>query len=356
MSRNVKRGLNETQTSDFCNGYLVSSEPSNNNYDAILLVSFGGPEGRDDVMPFLENVLRGKNVPRERLLKVAEHYNMFDGVSPINQQNRNLIEGLTRELNFNGPHLPIYWGNRNWHPLLTDTLSQMAKDGVRKALAFVTSAYSSYSSCRQYLENISAAQDSAGPNAPVIEKIRAFYNHPLFVEANVEQIRTALSTLPKDGVNIVFTAHSIPSNMANNCDYEKQLRETGRLVADALNISNWHLAFQSRSGPPTQPWLEPDICEKLRELKAEGVTNVVVAPIGFVSDHMEVIYDLDIEAKQTAHELGLNMTRAATASTHPLFVKMIRELILERTELAPRRFLGTAGPRHDGCPVDCCLK
>jgi len=334
----------------------VSSGQSNNNYDALLLVSFGGPEGPDEVIPFLENVLRGKNVPRERLLQVAEHYKLFGGVSPINQQNRNLIQALQKELDTHGPRLPIYWGNRNWHPLLPDTLSEMARDGVRKALAFATSAYSSYSSCRQYLENIADARNVVGPGAPQIDKVRAFYNHPLFIEANVEQSRAALSTLPQGEVTIVFTAHSIPSAMATNCDYEKQLRETGRLVADALNISNWDLAFQSRSGPPTQPWLEPDISSHLRTLKTKGVENVVIAPIGFVSDHMEVIYDLDIEAKRTAAEIGLSIARAATAGTHPLFVKMVRELLLEKTENAPRRFLGDFGPNHDVCAVDCCLK
>ncbi|HEY9501370.1 MAG TPA: ferrochelatase [Pyrinomonadaceae bacterium] len=334
----------------------MSSGQSNNNYDALLLVSFGGPEGPDEVIPFLENVLRGKNVPRERLLKVAEHYKLFGGVSPINQQNRNLIQALQKELETHGPRLPIYWGNRNWHPLLPDTLSEMARDGVRKALAFATSAYSSYSSCRQYLENISDARNVVGPGAPQIDKVRAFYNHPLFIEANVEQSRAALLTLPQGEVTIVFTAHSIPSAMATNCDYEKQLRETGRLVADALNISKWDLAFQSRSGPPTQPWLEPDISSHLRTLKTKGVENVVIAPIGFVSDHMEVIYDLDIEAKRTAAEIGLSIARAATAGTHPLFVKMIRELLLEKTENAPRRFLGDFGPNHDVCAVDCCLK
>ena len=334
----------------------MSSGQSNNNYDALLLVSFGGPEGPDEVIPFLENVLRGKNVPRERLLKVAEHYKLFGGISPINQQNRNLIQALQKELETHGPRLPIYWGNRNWHPLLPDTISEMARDGVRKALAFATSAYSSYSSCRQYLENIADARNVVGPGAPQIDKVRAFYNHPLFIEANVEQSRAALSTLPQGDVTIVFTAHSIPTVMATNCDYEKQLRETGRLVADALNISNWDLAFQSRSGPPTQPWLEPDILSHLRTLKTKGVENVVIAPIGFVSDHMEVIYDLDIEAKRTAAEIGLSIARAATAGTHPLFVKMIRELILEKTENAPRRFLGDFGPNHDVCAVDCCLK
>jgi protoporphyrin/coproporphyrin ferrochelatase len=281
---------------------------------------------------------------------------LFGGVSPINQQNRNLIRALQKELDTHGPRLPIYWGNRNWHPLLPDTLSEMARDGVRKALAFATSAYSSYSSCRQYLENIADARNVVGPGAPQIDKVRAFYNHPLFIEANVEQSRAALSTLPQGEVTIVFTAHSIPSAMATNCDYEKQIRETGRLVADALNISNWDLAFQSRSGPPTQPWLEPDISSHLRTLKTKGVENVVIAPIGFVSDHMEVIYDLDIEAKRTAAEIGLSIARAATAGTHPLFVKMVRELLLEKTENAPRRFLGDFGPNHDVCAVDCCLK
>jgi ferrochelatase len=281
---------------------------------------------------------------------------LFGGVSPINQQNRNLIQALQKKLDTHGPRLPIYWGNRNWHPLLPDTLSEMARDGVRKALAFATSAYSSYSSCRQYLENIADARNVVGPGAPQIDKVRAFYNHPLFIEANVEQSRAALSTLPQGDVTIVFTAHSIPSAMATNCDYEKQLLETSRLVAEALNISNWDLAFQSRSGPPTQPWLEPDILSHLRTLKTKGVENVVIAPIGFVSDHMEVIYDLDIEAKRTAAEIGLSIARAATAGTHPLFVKMIRELILEKTENAPRRFLGDFGPNHDVCAVDCCLK
>ena len=351
-----KLGVNRTETAISEKGILVSSRQSNNNYDALLLVSFGGPEGPDEVIPFLENVLRGKNVPRERLLKVAEHYKLFGGVSPINQQNRNLIQALQKELDTHGPRLPIYWGNRNWHPLLPDTLSEMARDGVRKALAFATSAYSSYSSCRQYLENIADARNVVGPGAPQIDKVRAFYNHPLFIEANVEQSRAALSTLPQGDVRIVFTAHSIPSAMATNCDYEKQLLETSRLVAEALNISNWDLAFQSRSGPPTQPWLEPDILSHLRTLKTKGVENVVIAPIGFVSDHMEVIYDLDIEAKRTAAEIGLSIARAATAGTHPLFVKMIRELILEKTENAPRRFLGDFGPNHDVCAVDCCLK
>ena len=326
------------------------------DYDALLVVSFGGPEGMDDVIPFLENVLRGRNVPRERMLKVADHYELFGGVSPINQQNRNLIAALEKELATNGPLLPIYWGNRNWHPLLPDTLRQMTADGIRNALAFVTSAYSSYSSCRQYLQNIDDARAVAGPNAPGVEKLRAFYNHPLFIEANVDHIREALNQLhDSSSAHLVFTAHSIPESMAENCDYAFQLAETGRLIAATLNIKNWQLVYQSRSGSPTQPWLGPDVSEHLRELHAEGVTQVVVAPIGFVSDHMEVVYDLDFEASKIAEEIGINMVRARTAGTHPLFVKMIRELILERVDNGLPRFVGSHGPRSSVCAPDCCL-
>jgi ferrochelatase len=315
------------------------------DFDALLVVSFGGPEGMEDVMPFLENVLRGRNVPRERMLNVAEHYELFGGVSPINQQNRNLIAALEKELEANGPRLPIYWGNRNWHPLLPDTLSQMAADGVRNALAFVTSAYSSYSSCRQYLQNISDAQAQVGPGAPRVEKLRVFYDHPLFIEANVDQIRNALTQLNSKDIHLVFSAHSIPESMAANCDYAKQLTQTAGLIAQTLNIENWDLVYQSRSGSPMQPWLGPDVSDHLRALRQEGAKNVVVAPIGFVSDHMEVVYDLDVEARKVADEMGLNMVRAATAGTHPSFVRMIRELMLER--------INDERPANV-CAPDCC--
>lgn len=309
----------------------------------------------DDVIPFLENVLRGRNVPRERMLKVAEHYNMFGGVSPINRQNRELIAALKDELAKNGPSLPIYWGNRNWHPMLTDTMRRMASDGIRHALAFVTSAYSSYSSCRQYLENIENARAQMA-NAPRVDKLRAFYNHPLFIKANVEQIGAAIERLEGPANSeLVFTAHSIPESMAANCAYEAQLMETGSLVAQALGIKNWKLVYQSRSGSPHQPWLGPDICEYLQELRQREVTDIVIAPIGFVSDHMEVVYDLDMEAQRLAEKLGIKMVRAATAGTHPSFVKMIRELIVERTEGQPKRFLGATGASHDFCDSQCCL-
>lgn len=332
----------------------------NENYDAILIVSFGGPEGMDDVMPFLENVLRGRNVPRERMLAVSEHYELFGGVSPINEANRRLIAALDRELAANGPKLPIYWGNRNWHPLLADTMQQMADDGIGRALAFVTSAYSSYSSCRQYLENIAAARATVGVRAPTVDKIRAFYNHPLFIEANVANVRHALEQIPpsrRADTAIAFTAHSIPSSMAQSCEYESQLQDAGRLIAEALGHKHWCLVFQSRSGPPMQPWLAPDICDHLRALKSNGASDVLVAPIGFVSDHLEVVYDLDTEARKLCEEIGLNMVRAATAGAHPTFIKMIRELILERVDKTEQpRFTGTRGPVADVCADGCCPK
>jgi ferrochelatase len=330
--------------------------------DAILIVSFGGPEGMDDVLPFLENVLRGRNVPRERMLAVAKHYEMFGGVSPINEQNRKLIAALGKELEQNGPKLPIYFGNRNWHPLLADALAQMKADGIVRALAFVTSAYSSYSSCRQYLENIAEAREVVGSGAPQVEKIRAFYNHPLFIEANVANIRGALDRIPepnRKATRLVFTAHSIPMTMAEKCDYHAQLEETANLIAERMYDSEppfqFKLVYQSRSGPATQSWLGPDVLDYLRESKEAGVSDVVIAPIGFISDHMEVIYDLDTEARQLCESIGLNMVRASTVGTHPQFIQMIRELILERMEPErERRFLGTEGPRADVCAPDCC--
>jgi ferrochelatase len=328
------------------------------NYDAVLVVSFGGPEGIADVVPFLENVLRGKNVPRERMLEVAEHYRQFGGVSPLNAQNRALIAAIEAELLANAIALPVYWGNRNWHPLLPETLRRMAADGVRRALAFVTSAYSSYSSCRQYLENIEQARVDAGPTAPQVDKLRAFFNHPGFIEPQIERAREALERIPAArwaATRLVFTAHSIPLAMAAGCTYEAQLREAGRLVAEGLRLSDWDLAFQSRSGPPSQPWLESDIRDWLQAAKANGTSDVVIVPIGFVSDHVEVIYDLDIEARGVCETLGINMVRAATVGTHPRFIRMIREMIVERIEgAAERPALGTLGPSRDICPEDCC--
>ncbi len=329
-------------------------------YDAVLIVSFGGPEGPEDVLPFLENVLRGKNVPRERMLEVAKHYDHFGGVSPINAQNRRLIAALERELAEHGPQLPIYWGNRNWRPLLPDTLAQMADDGVKRAIAFFTSAYSSYSSCRQYRENIAAAQEQVGPTAPQVDKLRVFSNHPGFIEPMVESLRHCLDRIPaeqRSPVTVLFTAHSIPTAMAENCRYEEQLRESSRLVAEAAGVARWELVYQSRSGPPQQPWLEPDVGDRIKQLHAAGdLGHLIVLPIGFISDHLEVLYDLDTEVKELCGQLGVPMQRAATVGDHPRFVTMIRELIAERVSGAvDRPALGDQGPSHDDCPVDCCL-
>jgi ferrochelatase len=330
-----------------------------NSYDAILIVSFGGPEGMDDVMPFLENVLRGRNVPRERMIEVSHHYELFNGVSPINEQNRQLSRALETELTALDINLPIYWGNRNWHPFLADTLRQMKQDGIKRAIAFFTSAYSSYSGCRQYRENIQKAQEEVGEGAPAVEKLRVFYNHPGFIEANVTHIREAFAKLPAErraSAHIAFTAHSIPLSMATNCNYELQLCETAQLIARELGHTDWQLVYQSRSGSPQQPWLEPDILDHLQTLKQNDKETVVIAPIGFISDHMEVLYDLDTEARHLAEKLGMTVIRAATAGTHPAFISMIRELIIERMTDDPlRRAMGERGASHDVCPLNCCL-
>jgi protoporphyrin/coproporphyrin ferrochelatase len=326
-------------------------------YDALLLIAFGGPEQPADVIPFLENVLCGRNVPRERMLEVAEHYYHFGGVSPINRQMRELIPLLNAELRERGPQMSVYWGNRNWHPMLADTLRRMQAAGVRRAVAFVMSAYSSYSGCRQYLEDIARAREAVGPGAPEIDKLRVFYNHPGFVEPAAGYVRDAFEQLPEDrrrAAALVYTAHSVPVSMAANSRYEMQLREACRLVSERLDRADWRLVFQSRSGPPSQPWLGPDIGDYLRELHAAGTRDVVLVPIGFISDHMEVLYDLDTEARELCGNLGLNLVRAATVGNHPSFVSMIRELVLERMGELPPRWLGDQGPSHDVCEPDCC--
>lgn len=330
------------------------------HYDAILFVSFGGPESREDVLPFLENVLRGRNVPRERLLEVAEHYYHFDGVSPINQQNRELIADVQRSLQEKGVEIPIFWGNRNWHPLLPETLEQMRSVGIRKAIAFVTSAYSSYSGCRQYRENVIAACTAIGEAAPQVDKIRTFYNHPDFIAANLDRIKAAIEELPAETrktYRLAFTAHSIPYSMASSCDYVKQLSETCRLIAEDLQLpdSRWRLVYQSRSGRPEDPWLDPDILDHLDELHEQQVPAVIVAPIGFLSDHMEVLYDLDEEAAIKCEELGMAFSRAETVGTHPTFVECVTKLIMERlTDSTPQEAIGLFGPNWDVCPEGCC--
>jgi ferrochelatase len=338
----------------------ATTAPNPAGYDALLVVGFGGPEGPDDVMPFLENVTRGRNIPRERLLEVAEHYHHFGGRSPINDQVRELLAALRPELDRRGIALPLYWGNRNWHPMLPDTVRAMTDAGHRRALAVVLAAYSSYSSCRQYRENVYAAAESAGPDAPTFDKLRVFYNHPDFIAANADRLREAVAALPesnRDTYHVAFTAHSIPASMAAGCDYEKQLTETCRLVAEELRLprERWALVYQSRSGRPQDPWLEPDILDHIDALRDRGATDLVIAPIGFLSDHMEVLYDLDEEARHRCAERGLRLARAATVGTHPRFVAMLAELIVERmAKSSNRRAIGQYPANHDVCPVNCC--
>ena len=335
------------------------------DYDAFLLVSFGGPEGPDDVMPFLENVTRGRGIPRERLAAVAEHYYAAGGVSPINQQCRDLLAAIGKDFAAAGLDLPLYWGNRNWDPYLTATVRDMAAAGVRRAVAFVTSAYGSYSSCRQYRDDIASACAEAGPAAPRIDKLRHFFNHPGFIEPFAEHARAAIESLPADvrkDVPLVFTAHSVPEAMAASSGpppgglYQAQLAEASRLIAERVGVTHpWRLVYQSRSGAPAQPWLGPDVCDHLADLARSGAAAAVLVPVGFVSDHMEVVHDLDVEAAQAADRLGLRLARAATPGTHPRFVSMITELVREQVDgRVPPALLGTLRPPPDICHNDCC--
>ncbi|WP_219416104.1 ferrochelatase [Pseudonocardia nigra] len=333
--------------------------------DALLVLSFGGPEGPDEVRPFLENVVRGRGVPPERLDAVEEHYRHFGGVSPLNARNRELIDAVRKRTD-----LPVYFGNRNWHPMVEDTVAEMARDGVRRALVFATSAYGGYSACRQYQEDIARAREAVGAEAPELVKMRHFFDHPQFVAANADAVRAARARLPeqvRDRARIVFTAHSVPvaADAAGGPPedggylYSRQVAEAARLVAAELGTADFDVVWQSRSGPPQVPWLEPDVVDHLDALRAAGTPAVVVAPVGFVSDHVEVIWDLDTEACERAEELGMAFARAATAGPDPRFVDMVVELIAEHThEVAPRS-LGTVtllGCTVDGsaCAVDCC--
>ena len=330
-------------------------------YDAFLLVSFGGPERPEDVMSFLQNVTAGRNIPRERLEQVAEHYYHFGGVSPINQQCRELLTAIEKDFAVRGVGLPVYWGNRNWDPYLTDTLAEMASAGVRRALAFVTSAFSSFSSCRQYLGDIEHARQTAGPRSPEVSKIRQYFNHPGYIAAFADTAAAAAATLPAGtDYDLIFTAHSVPQWMADAAGpaggaYQAQLAEAARLVAAEIGYDRrWQLAYTSRSGPPSQPWLEPDVNDLLRELAGAGTRAVVVVPIGFISDHMEVKFDLDVEAAQTARETGITLARAATPGTHPRFVSMVTDLVCERLDGSTPLTLGALPAGPDSCPAGCC--
>jgi ferrochelatase len=337
-------------------------------YDALLLVSFGGPEAPEDVLPFLENVTRGRGVPRERLLGVAEHYQRFGGVSPINAQNRELIGAIEDDFARHGLDLPVYWGNRNWRPYLDDAMTALVEDGRRRVLALLTSAYSSYSGCRQYRENLAAAVAPLGDRAPEIDRIRHYFNHPGFVETMVATTEAALATVP-GGSRLVFVTHSVPDVMNEGSGpgggaYVAQHEDVARMVTAgvAARTGRQHefdLVYCSRSGPPGQPWLEPDVNDHLEVLSAQRVPGVVVVPIGFVSDHIEVRFDLDTEAAETAKRLDLPFARAATVGADPRFVAAVRELVLERAALVRgerpvRTAAGELGPSHDICPAGCC--
>jgi len=322
-------------------------------YDAILVVSFGGPEAPEDVLPFLENVTRGREIPKERLEEVATQYDMFEGKSPINDHCRALIAELGPALAAADIDLPIYWGNRNWAPMLTETVQRMADDGIKHALAFVTSSTSSYSGCRQYREDIERARAAIGENAPIIDKIRQYYDHPGFIEPMIDNTAAALSMLPSDA-RLVFTAHSLPNVMAATSDYEAQLTEASRLVAEGVGHADFDLVWQSRSGPPQVSWLEPDINDHLEALATAGTKSVVMVPIGFISDHMEVMFDLDVQAAATAERLGLEFNRAHTVGADQRFVSAIVELIEERRNDGLQRGLGELSIRPDFCATDCC--
>ncbi|MDP9116898.1 MAG: ferrochelatase [Actinomycetota bacterium] len=335
------------------------------DFDALLLLSFGGPEGPEDVMPFLRNVTRGRGIADDRLASVASHYQHFGGVSPINAQNRTLLETLRVDFAAHGIDLALYWGNRNWKPYVADAVRHMRDDGVRRALVLATSATGSYSSCRQYRENLAESRAVAGGGAPELIKLRHFFDHPGFIAANADGVRDAIAGLPapeRDTARLVFTAHSIPRSMNDTSGprsdglYAAQHRETARLVAEAVRGPGapFDLVWQSRSGPPQVPWLEPDIGDHLRELAAAGQRSVIISPTGFVSDHIEVRWDLDTEARQLADALGLQVRRAATAGTHPAFVTTIRELVLEQLSGAQPQLLADLGLCGIDCPRTCC--
>jgi protoporphyrin/coproporphyrin ferrochelatase len=344
-----------------------SSIDSVSPYDAFLLVSFGGPEKPEDVVPFLENVTRGRGIPRERLEEVGEHYFRFGGRSPINDLNRALLEAIRADLRDHGMDIPVYWGNRNWDPFLTDTVAAMRSEGVTRAACFVTSAYSSYSSCRQYREDLARARGQTREGVPRLDRLRSYYNHPGFLDPVVDAVAEAVAGRP--GARLVFVTHSVPESMnagsgPDGGAYLAQHRNAAAYVAERVAaVTGRHhpsdLVFCSRSGPPQVPWLEPDVNDHLEKLAADGVASVVLVPIGFVSDHMEVVYDLDTEALETAARLGLDAVRVPTSGTDPRFVAMVRELLVERAavergEPVARVSVGGDPPCWDLCARRCC--
>ncbi|HEV2779356.1 MAG TPA: ferrochelatase [Actinophytocola sp.] len=335
--------------------------------DALVWLSFGGPEKPEDVRPFLENVTRGRGVPPERLDEVERHYQSFGGLSPINRLNREAIDATRAELRRQGVDLPVYFGNRNWHPMIEDTVAELAADGVRRALVFATSAYGGYSACRQYDEDIARARAAVGERAPELTKLRQFFDHPLFVSAFADAVRAAAARLPGPEHRLVFTAHSVPVSADRAAGppgegghrYSRQVTEAARLVAADVGVADFDVVWQSRSGPPHIPWLEPDIVDHLDSLHESGVPAVVVCPVGFVSDHLEVVWDLDTEAAHRAEELGMGFARAATPGSDPRFAELVVELVREHVDGTPPRKLSAfpaAGCTVNGAPCspDCC--
>jgi len=323
-------------------------------YDALLLLSFGGPEQPDDVMPFLENVVRGRGVPRERLLGVAEHYYAFGGKSPINDQNRDLLAALQARLAELGIGLPVYWGNLHWHPMLDEAVRELSAEGHRRVLAVTTSAFGGYSSCKKYREAIAASVASSDVDGLQIDKVAAYFHHPGFIDAMVDRLQAVQSEVQQDAA-LLFTAHSVPTASAAGGPYVQQLEEACRLVAERIGRKAWRLVYQSRSGPPHVPWLEPDVCDAIQEAAEGGAPGVLLAPIGFISDHMEVQYDLDHEAREKAEELGLSFARAKTVGVHPAFVDGLIDMVVERLQPdRPRKRLGVLEARPDVCALDCC--
>ncbi|WP_348734046.1 ferrochelatase [uncultured Mycolicibacterium sp.] len=328
-------------------------------FDALLLLSFGGPEGPDQVMPFLENVTRGRGIPRERLESVAEHYLHFGGVSPINGINRALIAEIEAELARRGRRIPVYFGNRNWEPYVEDTVTQMRDNGIERAAVFTTSAWGGYSGCTQYQEDIARGRAAAGAGAPELVKLRQYFDHPLLVEMFADAIRDAAATLPaelRDEARLVFTAHSIPLRAADRCGpdlYERQVGYTCRLVAAAAGYLDYDHVWQSRSGPPQVPWLEPDVGDHLEALQRAGTSAVIVCPVGFVADHIEVVWDLDNELAEQAAQAGIAFARASTPNAQTRFAQLAIDLLDEmRTDAPAARVTGPQPVPGYGCSVN----